>query len=101
LLLITTTLAVIAAIVLAMIAGYYLRDIRATLLALRSRVANLEEDGGLPGSAIVEAKTPKELVEHKFDEPDEESAIVTAKKPGELAREKDRKLQEELDRLGR
>lgn len=82
-------------------AGYHLKEINSQYRALRSRVAGLEAGGGLPDLAIIDAKTPKQVREEAFDEPDEESAIITAKKPGELRRERDRKLDEELDRLGR
>lgn len=101
-LLITATIvAVLSAILMGVMFGYYAKEIRTSISALRSRVANLEEGGGMPDPAIIDAKTPKQVNEELFDEPDEESAIVTAKKPGELRREQDRKLQEDLDRLGR
>jgi hypothetical protein len=79
--------------------GYYLKDLKLSISALRSRVKSLEEDE-IPYEAIIDAKTPKQVNEDRFDD-DEESSIISAKKPGELAREKDRKLQEELDKLGR
>jgi hypothetical protein len=81
--------------------GYHLKEVYSELRAMRARMASMEEGGGIPELAIIEAKTPKQLNEERFDEPDEESAIIVAKKPAELRRERDRKLDEELDRLGR
>jgi Sec-independent protein translocase protein TatA len=83
---------------LAVALGYFWRDIRTSLSAVRSRLANLEETD-LPEPAIIDPKTPQELKEHQYDQDDEESAIVVAKKPRDLRREKDQKLTEDLNRI--
>lgn len=93
--------AVIAVLILlvvgALAAGYFLRDLRQSMSAIRSRLANLEESD-FPEPAVFDARTPQELKEHKFDD-DGDSAVIQAKTPKMLAKEKDTKLNEELDRL--
>lgn len=97
-LIIVVAVMLVALLIAAFLAGYFYRDIRTSISALRSRVASLEKTD-LPEPAIIDPKTPKELKEHQFDEPDGESAIIAAKKPSELRREKDRQLTEELNRM--
>lgn len=80
--------------------GYHLKEVYSELRAIRAKLASQEEGGGLPEIAIIEAKSPKQIKEEEFFD-DEESAILTAKKPSELRREKDRRLNDELDKLGR
>lgn len=81
--------------------GYHLKEVYSELRAIRAKLASQDEGGGMPEIAIIEAKSPKQIREEAFEEPDEDSAIITAKKPIELRREKDRRLSEDLDRLGR
>ena len=101
LLIFAIVLSALALIAAGVFVGYHLTELNSNYRAIRSRVANLEEGGGIPDIAIVEAKSPKQIVQEKFDEPDEDSAIIVAKKPKELARDRDRRLNEDLDRLGR
>lgn len=77
--------------------GYHLREIARHYRNLRSRVADLETDGGMPEPAIIEAKTPLQVKQDPIDD-DDESAIIVAKKPDELRRERDRKFDEEMER---
>jgi hypothetical protein len=78
--------------------GYHFKEFTSELRAVRAKLASQDDNGGMPEIAIVDAKSPKQIKEELFDEPDEDSAIVIAKKPSELQRERDRKFDQEMEK---
>lgn len=78
--------------------GYRYRNLQDEVKQIKER---LDEQDKLADAPTLIEVTPAVEREKKRYNPDPDSAIVIAKSPAEIARDKDRKLNEELDKLSR